>query len=61
MRPRRFTTPLRQTKKDLIVKAFDSAGGSTPAAAARALGLHPNYLHRLIRNLSLKALLKKSS
>jgi len=25
------------------------------------LGLHPNYLHRLIRNLNLKALLKKSS
>jgi Nif-specific regulatory protein len=55
-----FHDTVRQTKKDLIVKAFDSAGGNT-SAAARALGLHPNYLHRLIRNLSLKALLKKSS
>ena len=28
--------------------------------AARALGLHPNYLHRLIRNLDLRQELKAS-
>ena len=26
--------------------------------AAKSLGLHPNYLHRLIRNLNIKAELK---
>ena len=55
-----FHDAVRQAKKELIVKAFDSSGGSY-SAAARVLGLHPNYLHRLIRNLNLKALLKKSS
>ena len=28
--------------------------------AAKRLGLHPNYLHRLIRNLDLKMELKKA-
>ena len=55
-----FHDAIKQTKKELIVNAFDSAGGSY-SGAARLLGLHPNYLHRLIRNLNLKALLKKSS
>jgi Nif-specific regulatory protein len=55
-----FHDAIRQAKKDLIVQAFASAHGSY-SGAARLLGLHPNYLHRLIRNLNLKALLKKSS
>ena len=40
------------------MKAFAAARGSY-SAAARLLGLHPNYLHRLIRNLNLKPVLKK--
>jgi Nif-specific regulatory protein len=55
-----FHDAIRQAKQDLIVKAFTAARGSY-SAAARLLGLHPNYLHRLIRNLNLKTLLKKSS
>ena len=55
-----FHDAIKQAKKDLIVKAFAAARGSY-SAAARLLGLHPNYLHRLVRNLNLKALLKKSS
>ena len=55
-----FHDAIRQAKQDLIVKAFTSARGSY-SAAARLLGLHPNYLHRLIRNLNLKTLLKKSA
>ena len=55
-----FHDAVKRTKKDLIVKAFDSAGGNY-SAAARALGIHPNYLHRLIKNLNLKALLMKKS
>jgi transcriptional regulator with PAS, ATPase and Fis domain len=54
-----FHAAITQAKKDVILKAFDSAGGSY-SATARLLGLHPNYVHRLIRNLNLKALLKKS-
>jgi Nif-specific regulatory protein len=54
-----FHAAIRQAKKDVIVNAFAAARGSY-SAAARLLGLHPNYLHRLIRNLDLKPLLKKS-
>jgi transcriptional regulator of acetoin/glycerol metabolism len=55
-----FHDAIREAKKDVIVNAFAAARGSY-SAAARLLGLHPNYLHRLIRNLNLKPLLKKSS
>ncbi|HEX8475786.1 MAG TPA: sigma 54-interacting transcriptional regulator [Pyrinomonadaceae bacterium] len=49
---------VREAKKQIILKAFESAGGSY-TEAAKLLGVHPNYLHRLIRNLNLKDLLKK--
>ena len=49
----RFHSAIQQAKKDLIVRAVQEAGGNYNAAA-RLLGLHPNYLHRLIRNLQLK-------
>jgi Nif-specific regulatory protein len=55
-----FHEAMRHAKQELIAKAFDAAGGSH-SAAARLLGLHPNYLHRLIRNLNLKSRLKKPS
>jgi transcriptional regulator with GAF, ATPase, and Fis domain len=42
----------------VILSAIDQAKGSY-AEAARLLGLHPTYLHRLIRNLNLRPLLKK--
>jgi DNA-binding NtrC family response regulator len=47
-----------ETKKQLILEAVRRTGGNY-AEAARKLGLHPNYLHRLIRNLSLKDELRK--
>ena len=40
------------------VRLIDRAGRKRlihPNAAARLLGLHPNYLHRLIRNLQLRS------
>ena len=52
-----FHDALRETKKQLIVNAFEQANGNY-TEAARLLGLHPNYLHRLIRNLNMKALLR---
>jgi transcriptional regulator with GAF, ATPase, and Fis domain len=56
----RFHDAVKQTKKDLIVRAVEEAGGNYNAAARR-LGLHPNYLHRLIKNLELKATLSNPS
>ncbi len=52
-----FHDSLRETKKQLILNAFEQANGSY-TDAARLLGLHPNYLHRLIRNLNMKPLLR---
>jgi transcriptional regulator with PAS, ATPase and Fis domain len=48
-----FHEAVRRTKIDVIERALAQSGGH-PVAAARLLGLHPNYLHRLIRNLQLK-------
>jgi Nif-specific regulatory protein len=47
-----------QTKKQIILNAMEQAHGSY-TAAAKLLGVHPNYLHRLIRNLNLKQHIKK--
>jgi transcriptional regulator with GAF, ATPase, and Fis domain len=49
---------LKETKKRLILQAVEQAGNSY-TGAAKLLGVHPNYLHRLIRNLNLKTELKK--
>jgi Nif-specific regulatory protein len=55
-----FHDALREAKKQLIVNAFEQSQGSY-TEAARRLGLHPNYLHRLIRNLNMKQLLKQAA
>jgi transcriptional regulator with PAS, ATPase and Fis domain len=44
---------VKETKRQLVLKAFREAAGNY-AQAARLLGIHPNNLHRLIRNLDLK-------
>jgi transcriptional regulator with GAF, ATPase, and Fis domain len=54
----KYHEAVAQTKKQIILSAMDQAkGGYTDAA--KLLGVHPNYLHRLIRNLNLKEQLKK--
>ncbi len=45
---------LRDTKKQLIKTAVRESQGNI-TRAAKALGLHPNYLHRLIKNLDLRS------
>ena len=45
-----------ETKKKAIIDAFRASGGNY-TVTARALGVHPNYLHRLVRNLGLKSML----
>ena len=54
----RYHEALQETKKQLIVKAFKESGGNY-VETARLLDVHPNYLHRLIRNMDLKGLLRK--
>ncbi len=49
---------LNANKRELILTAVHKASGNYTEAAKR-LGLHPNYLHRLIRNLDMKEELKK--
>ena len=50
----KYHDALNQTKKDLIMSSLAEANGSYPGAA-RLLGIHPKYLHRLVRNLHLKS------
>jgi DNA-binding NtrC family response regulator len=54
----RYHNTLNQTKKQLVLTALDEAQGS-PVEAARRLGIHPKYLHRLIRNLNLQSEIKR--
>jgi transcriptional regulator with PAS, ATPase and Fis domain len=44
---------MKAAKKQLILKAFEEAGGDFNEAAQR-LGLQRTYLHRLVRNLNLR-------
>jgi DNA-binding NtrC family response regulator len=44
---------IREKKKELILNAFREARGNY-VETARLLDVHPNYLHRLIRNLEIK-------
>ena len=52
-----YQAALSELKNKLILQAFQQAGGNY-TEAAHLLGVHPNYLHRLIRNLNLKAALR---
>ena len=53
----KYHAALKGLKKQLILDAVEQTQGSY-ADAARLLGVHPNYLHRLIRNLELKESLR---
>jgi transcriptional regulator with GAF, ATPase, and Fis domain len=53
-----YHAALKELKKHLILDAVEQAHGNY-VEAARILGVHPNYLHRLIRNLELKDSLKE--
>jgi Nif-specific regulatory protein len=54
----KYHAAVKELKKQLILDAVEQTQGSY-ADAARILGVHPNYLHRLIRNLGLKESLKE--
>lgn len=54
----RYHEAVAQTKREIILSAMDQAK-SNYTEAAKLLGVHPNYLHRLIRNLNLREQLKR--
>src|SRR5579859_2692115 len=49
----RYHAHVKEVKRQLILDAVQQTGGNYVEAAG-ILGVHPNYLHRLIRNLGLK-------
>lgn len=51
--PKRYHEALNAVKRQLIHEAVAATGGNITQAAAR-LDLHPNHLHRLIRNLGIR-------
>ncbi|HEY6337442.1 MAG TPA: sigma 54-interacting transcriptional regulator [Candidatus Sulfotelmatobacter sp.] len=53
-----YHSRVKELKKQLIVEAVEQTRGNYVEAAG-ILGVHPNYLHRLIRNLGLKEFLKR--
>jgi Nif-specific regulatory protein len=54
----KYHEAVAQTKKQIILDALQQAKGSY-TEAARLLGVHPNYLHRLVTNLNLREQLGK--
>ena len=54
----KYHSAIRESKKKLVLDAMEQAHGNY-AEAADILGMHPNNLHRLIRKLGLKDILKE--
>jgi DNA-binding NtrC family response regulator len=55
----RYHAAVKEHKRELIVGAMQEARGNY-TDAARILGVHPNYLHRLIKNLELRESLRSA-
>jgi transcriptional regulator with GAF, ATPase, and Fis domain len=58
--PAKYHEAIRSLKKQLILSALEQGGGSV-TEAAKLLGVHANYLHRLVRNLELRGTMKKQT
>jgi transcriptional regulator with GAF, ATPase, and Fis domain len=56
--PAKYHDAIRDLKKQLILIAIEQSGGSVTDAATH-LGVHANYLHRLMRNFELRPTHKK--
>jgi len=57
--PGGYHQTVREEKKRAILAALSQSGGNF-TDAAKLLGVHPNYLHRLVRNLGLREAVKKA-
>jgi Nif-specific regulatory protein len=58
--PAKYHDGVLHLKKRLILDALEQSGGNVTEAAA-LLGLHANYLHRLMSNMELRSAAKKQS
>jgi Nif-specific regulatory protein len=58
--PAKYHHAIRNLKKQLILGALDQSSGNI-TEAAKLLGVHANYLHRLMRNLELRPPIKKQT
>jgi transcriptional regulator with GAF, ATPase, and Fis domain len=56
--PTAYHSATRDAKKQIVLQALEESGGNF-TQAAKQLGIHPNNMHRLVRNLGLKPQLKK--
>jgi transcriptional regulator with GAF, ATPase, and Fis domain len=56
----RYHDAIRNLKKQLIVSALEQSAGNV-TEGAKLLGVHANYLHRLMRNFELRPSLKKQT
>ena len=56
--PRAYLSGLRRSKEQMILEAIEESGGNI-TEAARLLRVHPNSLHRMIRNLGLKEAVRR--
>jgi Nif-specific regulatory protein len=54
-----YEEAVENAKKQVVLRAFEQAGHQHDLAA-KLLGLHPNYLHRLIRALDMREILKSA-
>jgi len=53
-----YEEAVEAAKRQVVLQAFDQVNHDHESAA-KILGLHPNYLHKLIRTMNLKPALKK--
>jgi len=58
--PAKYHVAIRNLKKQMIRSALDQSAGNI-TEAAKLLGVHANYLHRLMRNLELRPSIKKQT
>jgi transcriptional regulator with GAF, ATPase, and Fis domain len=58
--PAKYHESIRNLKRQMILSALEQAGGNV-TEAAKLLGVHANYLHRLMRNLELRPKMRKQS
>ncbi|HYL74112.1 MAG TPA: sigma 54-interacting transcriptional regulator [Bryobacteraceae bacterium] len=54
-----YEEAVEAAKRQVVIRAFDQADYDHETAA-KILGLHPNYLHKLIRTMDLKAVIKRA-
>jgi hypothetical protein len=55
-----YANALETARRDVVLKAFEQAGYDHETAA-EILGLHPNYLHKLLRTMNLRIEIRKAA